>query len=110
MYDVCTVVYSMDNMIHGCASLIPFSNATGEIAGIAVDNSFNHLGIGKKLIKYLLTKGAEQGLKRIFVLTTEATDWFLSHGFRSISINELPRERQKTYNNKRNSRILMIDL
>ncbi len=103
-------VYSMDNMIHGCASLIPFSNATGEIAGIAVDNSFNHLGIGKKLIKYLLTKGAEQGLKRIFVLTTEATDWFLSHGFRSISINELPRERQKTYNNKRNSRILMIDL
>jgi len=103
-------VYSMDNMIHGCAALIPFGRGYGEIAGIAVDNSFNHLGIGKKLISFLLSKGRDIGMKSIFVLTTEATDWFLSHGFRPVSIEELPKERQKTYNNKRNSRILMISL
>jgi len=100
----------MDNMIHGCAALIPFGRGYGEIAGIAVDNSFNHLGIGKKLISFLLSKGRDIGMKSIFVLTTEATDWFLSHGFRPVSIEELPKERQKTYNNKRNSRILMISL
>ena len=103
-------VYSMDNMIHGCASLVPFGNEFGEIAGIAVDSSFNHLGIGKKLITFLLERGEKIGMKHIFVLTTEATDWFLSHGFRSVSRDELPADRQKTYNHKRNSRILMISL
>ena len=103
-------VYSMDNMIHGCAALLPFGKSYGEIAGIAVDSSFSHLGIGKKLITYLLEKAAEINMKHVFVLTTEATDWFLSHGFRSVSIDELPLDRQKTYNNKRNSRILMISI
>lgn len=103
-------VYSMDNMIHGCAALIPFGEDFGEIAGIAVDRSFNHLGIGKKLVTYLLEKAREIDMKHIFVLTTEATDWFLAHGFRSATTEELPEERQKSYNSKRNSRILMIDI
>jgi len=103
-------VYAMDNMIHGCAALIPVGKGYGEIAGIAVDSSFNHLGIGKKLVTYLLEKAAQIDMKKVFVLTTEATDWFLSHGFRTVSINEIPEERQKTYNSKRNSRILMINL
>ena len=103
-------VYSMDNMIHGCAALIPFGKDFGEIAGIAADPSFSHLGIGKKLISYLVEKAEKNRIKHIFVLTTDATDWFLSHGFRIVSINEIPEERQQTYNNKRNSRILMIDI
>jgi amino-acid N-acetyltransferase len=103
-------VYSMDNMVHGCASLIPYGQNYGEIAGIAVDFSFNHLGIGKKLVSYLLEKALKIGMKHVFVLTTEATDWFLEHGFRNVSREELPLERQETYNNKRNSRILMIDI
>jgi amino-acid N-acetyltransferase len=97
-------------MVHGCASLIPYGQNYGEIAGIAVDFSFNHLGIGKKLVSYLLEKALKIGMKHVFVLTTEATDWFLEHGFRNISREELPLERQETYNNKRNSRILMIDI
>lgn len=103
-------VYSMDNMIHGCAALIPFGEEYGEIAGIAVDPAFNHLGIGKKIVSYLLDRGREEGLDHIFVLTTEAADWFLSHGFRTVTKDELPAERRKSYNSKRNSRILMIDL
>ncbi|MBI9098707.1 MAG: GNAT family N-acetyltransferase, partial [Spirochaetaceae bacterium] len=103
-------VFSMDNMIHGCAALIPFGRDFGEIAGIAVDPSYNHLGIGRKMISFLLKKGKDRKIKHVFVLTTEAADWFLSHGFRSVSIEELPEERQISYNSKRNSRILMIDL
>ena len=103
-------VYSMDNMIHGCAALIPFGKDYGEIAGIAVDASFNHLGIGRRLVSFFLDRAREEGLKKVFVLTTEATDWFLSHGFKIVSKRELPPERQTSYNNKRNSRILMMDL
>ncbi|MDA3808739.1 MAG: amino-acid N-acetyltransferase [Spirochaetaceae bacterium] len=103
-------VYAIDNMIRGCAALIPYGKKSGEIAGIVVDASFSHLGIGNKLVSFFLEKAKELKMKQVFVLTTEATDWFLSHGFRTVTINELPEERQKTYNNKRNSRILLIDI
>lgn len=103
-------VYSMDNMIHGCAALIPFGKGYGEIAGIAVDPLFKHLGIGKRLVSYFLDRAREEGLQKVFVLTTEATDWFLAHGFETVTKEKLPAERQKSYNSKRNSRILMMNL
>ncbi len=103
-------VYSMDNMIHGCAALLPFDRNFGEIAGIAVDPSFNHLGIGRKLVSFLINKGRKAEMKHIFVLTTEAIDWFLSLGFRTVAIDKIAAEKQKNYNSKRNSRILMIDI
>jgi len=103
-------VYSMDNMIHGCAALIPYGNGYGEIAAIAVDPSYNHLGIGKRLVSFFLDRAREEGLRHIFVLTTEAADWFLSHGFKSVPKDMLPPEKLNNYNNKRNSRILMMDL
>lgn len=102
-------VYSMDNMLHGCASLIPYGSEYGEIAGIAVDPSYKHLGIGKRLVSYFIEKAKEEKIGRIFVLTTEATDWFLSHGFRIVTTDELPEEKKENYNNQRNSRILMLE-
>ncbi|MBB6479658.1 amino-acid N-acetyltransferase [Spirochaeta isovalerica] len=103
-------VYSMDNIIHGCAALIPYGKEYGEIAAITVDSTYSHLGIGRRLVSFFLERAREQGIRHIFVLTTEAADWFLSLGFRTVSREELPPEKQKNYNNKRNSRILMMDL
>ncbi|MBN2659322.1 MAG: amino-acid N-acetyltransferase [Spirochaetales bacterium] len=103
-------VYSMDNIIHGCAALIPYGKGYGEIAAITVDASYSHLGIGRRLVSFFLERAREEGLRHIFVLTTEAADWFLSLGFKTVSREELPPEKQQSYNNKRNSRILMMDL
>lgn len=102
-------VYSIDNMIHGCAALIPFGKDHGEIAGIAVDPLYNHLGIGKRLVSYFVEQAREKGMRSVFVLTTEAVDWFLAHGFSTATLEDLPAEKQKSYNNRRNSRILMMD-
>lgn len=110
------VVYEVDNTLHGCGALhvIPASGektpASGEIAAIAVNEGYAQLGIGKKIVTYLLRSAAEAGLRRVFALTTQTTDWFLQLGFRPGGLEDLPPTRRETYNRRRNSRILVYEL
>ena len=101
------VVYAMDGILHGCAALHRYGNQKAEIAGLAVDNQFVHLKIGKKIVFYLLEKGKEAGLNEIFVLTTKTSDWFLNMGFVPAGLEALPEEKRLQYNRNRNSRILV---
>ncbi len=101
------VVYAMDGIIHGCAALHLYEDGKAEIAGLAVENKFIHLNIGRKMVSYLLEKGKEQGLKEIFVLTTQTSDWFLNMGFTPAGLNDLPEAKKAQYNRDRNSRILV---
>jgi len=103
-------VYAMDGVVHGCAALHLRGEKSAEIAGVAVDPRYAQLGIGAKLLSRLSEKSRDEGLRHIFVLTTRTADWFLSRGFREGSIADLPVERQKDYNNERNSRVLIKEL
>ncbi len=104
------IVYAMDDVIHGCAALHAFEDGQAEIAGLAVDAGFAELGIGQKMVSYLLEKGRELGYRRIFVLTTQTSDWFLKMGFRTGEVEDLPLSKKNKYNRKRNSRILLYPL
>jgi amino-acid N-acetyltransferase len=100
------VVYEVDGTIHGCCALHAFSDKQGEIAGIVVDEMYKSLKIGQRMVSYLIERASAMKLKAVFVLTTQASDWFSQIGFLPISLAELPRERQKKYNRKRNALIL----
>jgi amino-acid N-acetyltransferase len=104
------IVYEVDGMIHACAALHVFSDRKGEIAGMAVDETYKNLGIGKRIVSYLIERAAAQKLKAVFVLTTQTSDWFTQMGFTEAPVSELPREKQKKYNKKRNSLILRYRL
>jgi amino-acid N-acetyltransferase len=99
-------VYEVDGTIHACGALHLFGNRQAEIAGVAVDETYANLGIGRKLIEYLITKAIKLKVKQAFVLTTQSADWFSQFGFTKASIKDLPKERQASYNMKRNSLIL----
>jgi len=103
-------LYEVDGSIHGCAALHDFGNGAGEIAAIAVDQSYVHLGIGKKLVCYIMEEAEKSGYKRLFALTTQALDWFEQLGFREGKIEDLPEEKAKNYNRERNSKILIKDI
>jgi len=47
------------------------------------------------------------GAERLFVLTTRTFQWFRERGFESASLDDLPVERQATYNFQRGSKILV---
>lgn len=104
------VVYDMDGRVHGCAAMHQYSDNQGEIAGIAVDRGFAGLGIGKRLVLYLVEKAKERGLSRVFALTTQTADWFEKLGFRQGDLNEIARKKRTYYNSSRNSKIYVYDL
>jgi amino-acid N-acetyltransferase len=103
-------VYEVDGTIHGCSALHVFKDRQGEIAAVVVDESYKNLGIGRKIVEYLIERAAQLRLKAVFVLTTQTSDWFSMFGFSEGSVEDLPAERQKNYNRKRNSLVLVKKL
>ncbi len=104
------VVYEVDGIIHGCGALHPYAGKTAEIAGVAVDAMYANLGIGKKIISYLIEKATKAKIKKVFVLTTQTSDWFQQVGFKRGSREELPAGKKEAYNQKRKSRVLFYTI
>lgn len=102
------IVYEVDGSVRGCAALHCYSKQLAEICSLAVDPAFSNLGIGRRLLLFLIENARKTQVKKIFVLTTKTADWFLGEGFLHADISELPEE--KSYNNNRNSRIYRLDL
>lgn len=104
------VVYEIDGIIHGCGALCEYGEGTAEIAGIAVDEEFAHLGIGRRVVSYLIDLARRRGLTRLFLLTTRTWDWFVQLGFRQAKVSDLPARRRATYDSRRNSRVMVYDV
>lgn len=99
-------VYEVDGTIHACGALHVYPDRQGEIAAIVVDEMYSSLGIGKKMVSFLIERATVMHLKSVFVLTTQTSDWFSQLGFSQMKLSELPEEKQKNYNRSRNSLIL----
>ncbi|MBR5645333.1 MAG: amino-acid N-acetyltransferase [Treponema sp.] len=99
------VVYEIDGGIHGCASLHLYDDNQAEIAAVAVDESFSNMGIGVKLVEYLTAEAKNKKAKSIFIMTTQASDWFEKLGFFKDSIETLPEERKSIWTPERNSQL-----
>jgi amino-acid N-acetyltransferase len=106
------VVYEVDGIIHACGALHPSREtpARAEIAAIAVDETYTGLGIGKRILGFLLDRAKRLGLWQLYALTTQAVDWFVQFGFREGGVGDLPEDRRRSYSRQRNSRVLLLDL
>jgi len=104
------VVYEVDNSVHACAALHEFPEGMAEIAGIAVDEQFLHLGIGPKLVGFLTERARRAGLASVFALTTQTSDWFQKLGFVEKDPAALPERKRASYNLERKSRVYVKDL
>jgi amino-acid N-acetyltransferase len=104
------IVYEVDDSVHACAGLHAFPGDMGEIAGIAVDEHYLHLGVGPKLVDYLCEQGRRAGLARVFALTTQTGDWFQKLGFEEADPSALPEKKRQAYDLQRKSRIFMRHL
>jgi len=104
------VVYEIDGGLRSCAALHGYPDNVGEIAGIAVDEAYAHMGIGPKLMNLLIERGQACGYKALFVLTTQTADWFERFGFKSCEIDQLPAKRREKWTLKRGSRMLIRKL
>lgn len=104
-------VIEHDHVIFGCAALYPFpEERIGEMACLAVTPAAQGQGDGDRILTHIVQRARAAGLKRLFVLTTRTTHWFLKRGFVLAGIEALPRERQRLYNWQRKSQILIKNL
>lgn len=101
------VVFEIDGGIRACAALHAYPENVGEIAGLAVDESYTHMGIGPRLMDLLIQRAMSAGFSEIFVLTTQSADWFEKFGFELSETNQLPRERREKWDQNRRSRVLL---
>ena len=83
---------------------------TGEIAGIAVDEHYLHLGVGPKLVDFLCERARRKGLSSVFALTTQTADWFQKLGFEEADPSVLPEKKRLSYNLQRKSRVFLKSL
>ncbi|MFW5784504.1 MAG: amino-acid N-acetyltransferase [Spirochaetota bacterium] len=104
------VVFETDGMVHGCGALHLFDEVQGEIAGLAVDDHYEHFGIGQRIVSFLIEGARRAGLRQVFVLTTQASDWFEQLGFRIGCVADIPQAKRDRYDYARNSRVLIHEL
>ena len=103
-------VIEHDKVLFGCAALFPFPNGVGELACLAVDPDVQGSGDGERLLKRVEMRAKQEGIKKLFVLTTRTEHWFLKRGFKRASVDDLPQERKQIYNWDRKSMVLTKDL
>lgn len=105
------IVIERDGLIIGCTAFHLLKNhEVGIMACLAVHPDYQKGGRGQRLFEHLLNKARQQSLKKLFVLTTQTTHWFIERGFLNLSIETLPDELKSYYNPQRKSKILYKEL
>ena len=102
------IIIERDGLIIGCTALhLNTTNHYGAIACLAVHPDYQKSARGNRLLDYIYQKAKELTLKKLYVLSTQTTHWFIDRGFLSCEMNKLPDELRTLYNPERNSKILV---
>ncbi len=82
-------VFIEDGMVVGCAALHIFWKDLAEIKSVAVLESHQHKGIGKKLVMVCKREARKLRIAKMFVLTY-VPEFFEKCGFRKVEKESLP--------------------
>ncbi|MCP3852310.1 MAG: amino-acid N-acetyltransferase, partial [Gammaproteobacteria bacterium] len=104
-------VIERENDIIGCGALyLSKDKKQAEIACMAIAKEYRSQGRGDKIFSHLCKEAKNNNLKQLFILTTQATHWFIEQGFTKKSLEDLPSEKQALYNYQRNSAVYVKEL
>lgn len=87
------IVASEGGRIIGCAGL-QVAGEDGLVRSMAVHWTRRNAGLGSRLHQRLLLEAVLAGVKRLWVVTTTAEDFFGRHGFRKVEAAAVPAELQ----------------
>jgi len=113
------LVAEVDNTVVGCCALYAFaaeSNSRSdnmmELACFAArpNQGFSSAPVGEQLLAAAEKHAQQHAMQALFVLTTNAQDWFIEHGFSPCELSDLPATRAQDYDNSRRSQALLKTL
>ncbi|NLM01068.1 MAG: amino-acid N-acetyltransferase [Treponema sp.] len=105
------IVYELDGSIRACSALHQYNDEHGkqaEIAAVAVEKNCSQIGIGPKLVQFLIDKAKQNGNQSVFVMTTQSADWFEQQGFTLDDISSMSEKRKAKWSAERGSKLLRI--
>jgi len=101
-------VLEHDGIIYGCVAVIPYlAEDMVEMACLVVHSEWQNSGEGELLLRHAEQRARALGAKRLFVLTTRTSHWFLKRGFVKGGVADLPQSKQALYNRARNSLVFI---
>jgi amino-acid N-acetyltransferase len=106
-------VFEIDNNIVGVVTLQPYpEQKRAELACLQVSPAHEHTGIGTKMAEFAESVAREQGMEKIFCLSTQAFTFFQHKlGYLEGGIEDLPPARREKYEQSgRNSKVLVKTL
>lgn len=105
------VVIERDGLIIGCTAFhVMQDKQNAELACLAVHPDYRKGSRGNRLLEYLINNARKQGIKRLFVRSTQTVHWFIERGFNTCKIDDLPEPMKSAYNYQRNSKVLFKDV
>ncbi len=102
------LVAEVDGIVAGCCALYPYGD-TAELACVAVHQNFrrsHNNRMGQHLLQAAEAHASSLGISKLFVLTTQTSDWFREHGFADASPEDLPTTKSELYNWQRNAQVM----
>lgn len=84
-----------DNKLVGTIGIERYGSV-GLLRSLAVDKTYRNRKVGQQLYDEAIAYAELQGIRRLFLLTVTATDYFAKRGFQAISRENVPNEIQQT--------------
>jgi len=106
-------IYEVDKNPIACVALHLYpETGQGELACLCVRTSHENQGVGRRMVQFVEGRARELGLQRLFALSTQAFNFFLSKGgFAEGRPEDLPSERRERYEaSGRRSKVLVKPL
>ena len=104
-------VLTRDGAVIACAALHVYpGEPAAELACMAVHEEYRNMDKGRDLYLKAESDAIAKGVRKLFVLTTQATHWFLEQGFVEAGVDDLPVSKKQLYNYQRNSKVLVKNL
>jgi amino-acid N-acetyltransferase len=100
-----------DGTVIACAALHVYpGEMAAELACVVVHEDYQKMAGGRDLYLKAESDAIAKGVIKLFVLTTQATHWFLEQGFVEASVEDLPVNKKQLYNYQRNSKVLVKNI
>ncbi|MET0068230.1 MAG: amino-acid N-acetyltransferase [Candidatus Thiodiazotropha sp.] len=104
-------VMERDGMVIACAALYPYvDEAMAELACVVVHPDYRGADRGERLLSKMETAARQQGIGKLFILTTQSAHWFREQGFVLGALADLPMKKRALYNYQRNAQVYIKNL
>jgi amino-acid N-acetyltransferase len=104
-------VMERDGMVIACAALYPYTEISmAELACVVVHPDYRGGNRGDHLLSKMETSAHEQGIDKLFILTTQSAHWFRERGFYQGVLSDLPMQKRALYNYQRNAQVYLKEL